>query len=106
MRGSIVSCSPSTGPAGFHRLYYCANGHTLAFATRLELLIHRCGWQAKPNEQTVVNLLRFGGVVTEASLLEGIYRVLPGHSAVFEGGHVIQEQIYKHSSPSDRDPFR
>jgi len=35
-------------------------------------------------EQAVVDLLRFGGLVSEISLLEGINRVVPGFAVLFE----------------------
>ena len=92
-------------PGGFHKLYYCTDGHTLAFATRIDLLIHRCGWLAKVNEQAVVDLLRFGGLVNEKSLLEGVHRVLPGYAVVFENGHVAQHLVYEYPSQENNDPL-
>jgi len=82
-------------PGGFHRLYYCTDEDMLAFATRLDLLVHRCGWQARVDEQAVVDLLRFGGLVTERSLLEGVRRVVPGFAVVWEDGHATQSRAYE-----------
>jgi asparagine synthetase B (glutamine-hydrolysing) len=91
-------------PGGFHRLYYCTDGHSLCFATRLDLLVHRCGWQAKMNEQAVVDLFRFGGLASELSLLEGVHRVVPGLAAVFEEGRVAQRSVYEFPLCEDHDP--
>ena len=97
-------------PGGFHWLYYCTDGRALAFATRLDLLVHRCGWQARASEQAVVELLRFGGLVAEKSLLEGVSRVIPGHIVVFENGHARQSLAYEcppchNGEPGDMSEF-
>ncbi len=92
-------------PGGFHRLYYCTDGLSLCFATRLDLLVHRCGWRAKVNEQAVVDLLRFGGLASEKSLLEGVYRVVPGFAVVFEKGRIAKHLAYKFPSCEDLDPL-
>lgn len=93
-------------PGGFHPLYYCIDSQSLYFATRVDLLIRRCGWRVKVkvNEQAVVDILRFGGMVTETTLLEGIYRVLPGHVVVFQRGRVAQHSVYEYPLREDRDP--
>ncbi|MBN2594653.1 MAG: hypothetical protein JXA81_14185 [Sedimentisphaerales bacterium] len=92
-------------PGGFHRLYYCTDGHSLAFANRLELLVHRCGWRAQVNEQAVVDLLRFGGLVTEVSLLEGVNRVIPGFAVVFEKGRIIRHLVYEYPFCENHNPL-
>lgn len=83
-------------PGGHHWLYYCTDGHSLAFATRLDLLINRCGWKAQVSEQAMVDLLRFGGLLSEISLLEGVNRVIPGSVVVFEKGHAVQSLVYQY----------
>ena len=93
-------------PGGFHRIYYCTDGSSVGFATRLDLLIHRCGWPACVNGQAVVDLLRFGGLVADASLLEGVHRVVPGFAAVLEHGQISQRPVFEYpvhevSDPSD-----
>ena len=91
-------------PGGFHWLYYCTDGHSLAFATHLNLLIHRCGWQATVNEQALVDLLRFGGLANGVSLLEGVHRVVPGFAVVFEERGVARRPVYEYPLHEDHDP--
>lgn len=91
-------------PGGFHRLYYCTDEHSICFATRLDLLVHRCGWRAKVNEQAVIDLFRFGGLVSEITLLEGVNRVLPGYAVVFDNGHDAQLPVYVYPHHEDHDP--
>lgn len=82
-RNSRVTLSTSW-PGGFHQLFYCTDTVSVCFATRIDLLIQRCGWQARANEQAIVDLLRFGGLVDEETLLAGIHRVIPGSVVVCE----------------------
>ncbi len=88
-------------PGGFHSLYYCADGCSLYFSTRLDLLVRRCGWPAKVNEQAVVDLLRFGGLVSETTMLKGVQRVIPGSVVVFEAGRTAQHMVYRHPLTED-----
>jgi asparagine synthase (glutamine-hydrolysing) len=82
-------------PGGFHSLYYGTDGQSLCFSTRLDLLVRRCGWPAKVNEQAVVDLLRFGGLVGEPTMLEGVHRVIPGSVVVFQEGRTVQQMVYQ-----------
>lgn len=88
-------------PGGFHSLYYCTDGQSLCFSTRLDLLVRRCGWPAKVNEQAVVDLLRFGGLVGEPTLIEGVQRVIPGSVVVFQEGRTTQQMVYRQALAED-----
>jgi asparagine synthase (glutamine-hydrolysing) len=91
-------------PGGFHPLYYCVRDRSLYFATRVDFLVRRGGRQPKVNEQAVVDLLRFGGLVSEATLLEDVYRVIPGFAVVFEEGCAVQYPVYEYPPREDIDP--
>jgi asparagine synthase (glutamine-hydrolysing) len=99
-------------PGGFHPLYYCVRDGSLCFATRVDFLVRYGGRQPKVNEQAVVDLLRFGGLVSETTLLEDVYRVIPGFAVVFEegcagfpqGGVPAQYLAYEYPPREDIDP--
>jgi len=90
-------------PGGFHPLYYCIRGQSLYFATRVDFLVRHCDRRPTVNEQAVVDLLRFGGLVSEATLLEGIHRVVPGFAVVFKEGCAAQYPVYEYPAREDID---
>jgi len=90
-------------PGGFHPLYYCVRDQALYFSTRMDILIHHDGRRPKVNEQAVVDLLRFGGLVSETTLIENIYRVIPGYAVVFKEGRAVQYSIYEYPAHEDID---
>jgi asparagine synthase (glutamine-hydrolysing) len=90
-------------PGGFHPLYYCVCDQALYFTTRIDFLVHLGGRRPKVNEQAVVDLLRFGGLVSEATLLEDIHRVVPGFAVVFKEGHAAQYPVYEYPAREDID---
>ncbi len=65
-------------PGGLYSLYYFSDGNSLFFATRFDLLFHECGLRPMPNQQSIVDLFRFGGLATDNTMFEGIRRVVPG----------------------------
>lgn len=81
-------------PGGLYPLFYYQDKQTLYFATRIELLITRCNIPAQPNEQTLVELLEFGGIFTESTLLKGVCRVLPGIPITFNGEKISRNQAF------------
>jgi asparagine synthase (glutamine-hydrolysing) len=91
-------------PGGIHPFYYCVRGRSLYFATRIDFLIRHGVRQPKVNEQAVVDILRFGGLVSETTLLEDVYRVIPGFAVVFEEGYVAQYPVYEFPAREDLDP--
>ena len=92
-------------PGGFHPLYYCVHRRSLYFSTRIDFLVHNSGLQPTVNEQAVVDLLRFGGLVSEATLLDNVYRVIPGFTVVFKEGRVVQYPVYEYPPREDIDPY-
>ncbi|MHC4168375.1 MAG: asparagine synthetase B family protein [Planctomycetota bacterium] len=91
-------------PGGIHPLYYCVRDRSLYFATRIDFLIRHGVRQPKVNEQAVVDLLRFGGLVSETTLLEDVYRVIPGYAVVFKEGCAVQYPVYEFPPREDLDP--
>jgi asparagine synthase (glutamine-hydrolysing) len=83
-------------PGGYHRLYYCIDRDRLCFASRLDVLIHRCGGQAEVNEQAVVDLFCFGGLASDVSMVKGVHRVVPGSAVVYENGHIRKPGVYQY----------
>lgn len=100
-RRSVLSVN---WPGGFHPLYYCVRNRLLYFATHIHFLVRHSGRQPEVNEQAVVELLRFGGLVNEATLLKDVYRVMPGFAVVFKDGRAVQCPVYEYPAREDHAP--
>ena len=91
-------------PGGFHKLYYCTDGNYLAFSNRLEILINNYDLHVEVNEQAIVDLFRFGGLIDGKTLIKGVNRVMPGFSVIFEKGNLKQKPVYKYPSYNNYEP--
>ena len=76
---------------------------TLAFASELKALLALPGVERRPSLRALDAYLSLGYVPGEETALEGIRRVPPGHTLVFEGGSVEVEP-YWHLEPDASSP--
>lgn len=69
---------------GIKPLYLCQRGGSVAFASELKSLLRLRGFEPVVNRQSLFHYLTLLYVPAEASILEGVQRVPPGHYFVYD----------------------
>ena len=69
-------------------LFYYQNAHTLLFGSELKALLAYGGIERKVNLSTLHEYLTYSYIVSDQTILEGIYRLPPAHALVVRDGQV------------------
>ena len=73
---------------GVKPLYWARAGETLLFASEMKAILASGLVTAKPNTPVLSEVLATRYTSGTETLFEGIYKLLPGHRLVFEGGDI------------------
>jgi asparagine synthase (glutamine-hydrolysing) len=69
---------------GIKPLYYFVDDRTLLFASEIKAILAHPAVQAKPSYRAVQEYLIFQYVLSQATLFDGIQKILPGHYQVID----------------------
>ena len=79
---------------GIKPLYWTIAGNTLLFGSEIKALLASGRVDAVPNHAVLPEVLSTRYTSGEETLFRGIYKLLPGHRLVFEGGIVKTDQYW------------
>ena len=80
---------------GVKPLYWAMAGDRLLFASEIKAILKSGLVAAKPNVRVLSEVLATRGTAGEETMFEGIYKLLPGHRLVFEGGRLRVEKYWE-----------
>jgi asparagine synthase (glutamine-hydrolysing) len=81
--------------AGYRPLHYCIRGDELFFASTARGVLALNGMRAVPDERKVAAWLALDGDSTDRTFFEGISRVPPGHTVLFEHGRTTVRPFWE-----------
>ena len=79
---------------GVKPLYWAMAGDRLLFASEIKAILKSGLVAATPNVRVLSEVLATRGTAGEETMFEGVYKLLPGHRLVFEGGRVRIEKYW------------
>ena len=79
---------------GVKPLYWALAGDRLLFASEIKAILKSGLVAAKPNHRVLSEVLATRGTAGEETMFEGIFKLLPGHRLVFEGGRVRTDKYW------------
>ncbi len=79
---------------GVKPLYWAMAGDRLLFASEIKAILKSGLVAATPNVRVLSEVLATRGTAGEETMFEGVYKLLPGHRLVFEGGRVRTEKYW------------
>src|SRR5258705_12708900 len=71
---------------GVKPLYWAIAGDRLLFASEIKAILKSGLVAATPNVRVLSEVLATRGTAGEETMFEGVYKLLPGHRLVFQGG--------------------
>ena len=80
---------------GVKPLYWALAGNRLLFASEIKAILQSGLLSASPNHRVLSEVLATRGTAGEETMFEGIYKLLPGHRLMFEGGRVRTEKYWE-----------
>lgn len=94
---------------GVKPLYYFFDGEVLVFASEIKAIILCPGVPRRVNRKALMDYLTFQSVFGEKTFFDQVYKVLPGHYLVFEGGRLNTRQywdyLFDEMGPGDEDYY-
>ncbi len=92
---------------GIKPLYWCRAGDRLLFASEIKGILESGLVRREANESVLAEVLTTRYTSDEQTLFKNIYRLLPGHTLVFEGGRVQTRQYWDVPTgrPADQTTF-
>ncbi|MGE5815417.1 MAG: asparagine synthase (glutamine-hydrolyzing), partial [Acidobacteriota bacterium] len=79
---------------GIKPLYWCEASGRLLFASEIKAILESGLVPRRANENVVAEVLTTRYTSDEQTLFQGIYRLLPGHTLVYQGGRVQVRQYW------------
>src|SRR2546421_6793251 len=79
---------------GVKPLHYCVTGETLVFASEIKSILQHPDVNREVNLEAISDFLTFGYVPDPASAFRGIFKLLPGHTLTFKGGHLTTQKYW------------
>ncbi len=80
---------------GVKPLYWTRAGDRLLFASEIKGILESGLVAARPNHRVLSEVLATRGTAGEETMFEGIFKLLPGHRLIFEGGRVRTEKYWE-----------
>jgi asparagine synthase (glutamine-hydrolysing) len=80
---------------GVKPLYWALAGDRLLFASEIKAILKSGLVAARPNPRVLSEVLATRGTAGAETMFEGVYKLLPGHRLIFEGGRVRTEQYWE-----------
>jgi asparagine synthase (glutamine-hydrolysing) len=84
---------------GIKPLYWARAGNKLLFGSEIKALLASGLVEPRPNQAVVPEVLSTRYVSGEETLFENIYKLLPGHSLVFEHGEIRRASTDARAGP-------
>lgn len=81
--------------AGQKPLYYQRANGGFAFASELQALRALPGARLEIDPSSLLSYLQFDYVPTPATIYRNVYKLLPGHTLIYQGGEVRQEPFWE-----------
>lgn len=88
---------------GMKPLYIWEHAGVLSFASEIKCFLADPQFQARLNLETLDAYLSFGFMIGEATLFEGVRRIMPGHFALIENGAVQIQQYWRFGEHARHD---
>jgi asparagine synthase (glutamine-hydrolysing) len=79
---------------GVKPLYWALAGDRLLFASEMKAILESGLVAARPNHRVLSEVLATRGTAGDETMFEGIFKLLPGHRLVFEGGRIRAEKYW------------
>ncbi len=90
-------------PIGHRTLYYALHDGRLVFASRLRALLDAFELPRRLDLRAVAAFLSYAYVPGRATLIEGVFELLPGETATFAGGRLARAPFWE--LPADPPPI-
>jgi asparagine synthase (glutamine-hydrolysing) len=91
---------------GIKPLYYTVRSGRLAFASEMKALLESEEVPRRINLEALDYFLTFLWIPEPLTLLEGVFKLPPGHSAVFRNGKLAITEYWDLRFPADKSVFR
>jgi asparagine synthase (glutamine-hydrolysing) len=79
---------------GIKPFYYAFDGQELVFGSEIKALMRHPGVSARPNRSVILEYLLFGHTFRDATCLEGVHQLPPGHFLLFDGETLRVERYW------------
>jgi asparagine synthase (glutamine-hydrolysing) len=80
---------------GVKPLYWALAGDRLLFASEIKGILESGLVAARPNHRVLSEVLATRGTAGEETMFEGVFKLLPGHRLIFEGGRVRTDKYWE-----------
>ena len=92
-------------PIGVKPLYYALTPGSLIFASEMKALLERANLGATINIRGLLNYLTYGHAVAPATMVDNVYKLMPGHFLRAKGGEIRLDSYYRFPAPTGhREP--
>lgn len=90
---------------GIKPFYYFWRGGRLVFGSEIKAILACTGVRPEFDQSTLAEYLAFGYITGEATMYQGIRKLMPGHTLqIEEGGTLRLQRYWDLTSPVDQDP--